>query len=264
MTKLVRRKVEIMGCVCGIVFSLMYINPYEKIISLSEAVLQLSGSYGMYRMGFSISQLVSFFVKLLPAFLMEMYGGVWLYRHFCTASVFVFSRETNRSKWYCGECLHLGMQCLSFMGSYLVSALVVAFLRFHVLIDFDGIRYVLIHWMIYSVFILFTSIFISTLSIYLGSSEAYTAGMTIQVLEIVILNIMYRMTEVFTCFSYDKLFIWNPISYLVIAWQYGENKIFEPIYFFAIPLPIFIIIFLVGMWIVIKSDIIVIDSEWGK
>lgn len=71
-------------------FSAMYISPYENAITLSEAVLQLSGSYGVYNMGFSVSQLVTFFMKLLPVFLMEMYGGTIFYRHFCIASIFVF------------------------------------------------------------------------------------------------------------------------------------------------------------------------------
>ena len=45
MNRLMRRNVEIMGCIFGIIFSAMYISPYENVITLSEAVLQLSGSY---------------------------------------------------------------------------------------------------------------------------------------------------------------------------------------------------------------------------
>ena len=35
----------------------------------------------------------------------ELYIGVYLYRHFCTASVYVFSRTIHRTRWYIKECL---------------------------------------------------------------------------------------------------------------------------------------------------------------
>lgn len=108
------------------------------------------------------------------------------------------------------------------------------------------------------------SILINIFSIYLGSSEAYTVGMVIQVSEIVLLNIMYQMIKVFTAFSYNNLLIWNPVSYLVIGWQYGENKLFEPMYFFTILMPVFAGIFFMGMWVVRKSEIIESNPEWGK
>ena len=264
MNRLMRRNVEIMGCIFGIIFSAMYISPYENVITLSEAVLQLSGSYGVYNMGFSVSQLVTFFMKLLPVFLMEMYGGTIFYRHFCIASIFVFSRQTNRRLWYCRECLLLGIKCLCFVGCYLICALLLAFLRFHLVIDFWGICYTVIHWLLYSIYTFAMSILINIFSIYLGSSEAYTVGMVIQVSEIVLLNIMYQMIKVFTAFSYNNLLIWNPVSYLVIGWQYGENKLFEPMYFFTILMPVFAGIFFMGLWVVRKSEIIESNPEWGK
>lgn len=116
-------------------FSAMYISPYENAITLSEAVLQLSGSYGVYNMGFSVSQLVTF---LWNSFRFS-HGNVWrnyILQTFLHSQYICFSRQTNRRLWYCRECLLLGIKCLCFVGCYLICALLLAFLRFHLVIDF--------------------------------------------------------------------------------------------------------------------------------
>ena len=82
----------LMGFCCGSLLAFTYINPYNGQITLSELILQLSGSRGEFSLGFSsLPELLSFSSKLLPTFLFELYVGTSLYQHFCTASVYIFS-----------------------------------------------------------------------------------------------------------------------------------------------------------------------------
>ena len=76
----------------GCFLSITYVNPYHHTISLAELVLQLSGSRGNIPMGFSMNELLLLTMRMVPDYLMEMYLGTMLYKHFCTASVYVFSR----------------------------------------------------------------------------------------------------------------------------------------------------------------------------
>ena len=93
----------VVGVVCGGLLSFSRINPYDGQIMLQEMVLQLSGSQGDFVMGLHYGAMVDFGFLLLPFFLYQFYGGVQLYRQFCVASVYVFSRTTNRVKWYFKE-----------------------------------------------------------------------------------------------------------------------------------------------------------------
>ena len=82
-----------MGFCCGSLLAFSYINPYNGQITLSELILQLSGSRGEFPLGFSsLPELLSFSSKLLPSFLFELYVGTSLYQHFFAASVYIFSR----------------------------------------------------------------------------------------------------------------------------------------------------------------------------
>lgn len=67
---------------CGVLLSLAFVNPYSGQVTLSELVLQLSGSRGDLPLGTSLPELLSFSIKMVPYFLFELYIGVYLYRHF--------------------------------------------------------------------------------------------------------------------------------------------------------------------------------------
>lgn len=96
-----------MAVLCGALLSLAFVNPHNGQITLAELVLQLSGSRGDLPLGTSLPELLSFSIKMAPYFLFELYIGVYLYRHFCTASVYVFSRTIHRTRWYIKECLKI-------------------------------------------------------------------------------------------------------------------------------------------------------------
>ena len=69
----------------GIMLAIGYVNPYAGIISLSELILQLSGSRGDLALGFSINELLSFVMHMIPDFVFEICFGTIIYQHLCTA-----------------------------------------------------------------------------------------------------------------------------------------------------------------------------------
>ena len=118
----------------GAANSLSYINTYEKTITLSSMILQITGSRGDFVLDANILQLWGFFMRMLPMFIMSAVIGIRLYRHFCTASVYVFSRYPRRFRWCMSEAFAMLAASMMFEGSYLFSAIVTAVLRFEVVL----------------------------------------------------------------------------------------------------------------------------------
>ena len=98
-------RASLWGLISGVYLMTAFVNPYDQEISLSEVILQLSGSRGSFVMGCSLPELLGYMLRMLPCYAVSMIWGIDLYRHFCTAGVYVFSRCTNRLKWYSGFIL---------------------------------------------------------------------------------------------------------------------------------------------------------------
>ena len=57
----------------GIILSYSYVSPYSGYITLSELVLQLSGSGGELALGFNSVEIVGFAMRLTPIWILEMF-----------------------------------------------------------------------------------------------------------------------------------------------------------------------------------------------
>ncbi len=259
----------------GVYLSVLYINPYGGKTTLSEAVLQLSGSRGPFVLGFSYSELASFAMCLFPAFILEAYAGILLYRHFCTASVYVFSRYPYRVKWYVGEVFHLSGAVCGFNLLLLVTAMLIAAVRYELTIDSAGIVLIGYHFFIYSLWEYIMALLVNLFAIYLGSSTAYASVVSMQLVCIVLLNLMDLLIKYYDGrLSYGKLLVWNPIAHLVLGWHDGSMEILDPTLtssYMQLNLYASLIIFLllgifitfVGAFIIKKQDLLVSDLEMG-
>lgn len=257
----------------GVYLSVMYINPYGGKIVLSEAVLQLSGSRGSFVLGFSSSELASFAMRLFPAFIFEAYAGIMLYRHFCTASIYVFSRYPHRVKWYMGEAFHLSGAVCGFHLILLVTAIFTAAIRCELEIDRAGIALMGYHFLIYSAWAYIMALLVNLLAIYWGSSAAYASVVSGQLVCIVLLSLMDLLVRYYDGgLFYENLLVWNPIAHLVLGWHDNSMEIVEPNLMSSymqlglnaslfLLLLIGVVITFVGAFIIKKHDLLVSDLE---
>lgn len=259
----------------GVFLSVMYINPYGGKITLSEAVLQLSGSRGSFVLGFSYSELISFTMHLLPAFIFEAYAGILLYRHFCTASIYVFSRYPHRVKWYLGEVFHLSGAVCGFHLILLITAMLTAAIRWELEIDRAGIVLIGYHFLIYSAWAYIMALLVNLSAVYFGSSTAYAFMISIQLVCIVLLSPMDSLIRHYDGrLSYETVLVWNPAAHLVLGWHDSSVGIVEPILtssYLRFDLSDTLILFLllgivitfVGALIIKNHDLLVSDLETG-
>lgn len=207
----------ITGTCCGILFSFAFINPYAGRISLSELVLQFSGASGVFTPGISLTELLSFSAKMIPYFLFELYFGISLYRHFCTAGVYVFSRTADRVLWYAGECLTIILADMLYQTAYLLSAIAAACLRYEVLWDLPGAGLLAVHALLYSFWAFAMTLLVNLLSLGFGSETAFAVTFGGQALLIVLLSSL-RLFENDAA-AYTFLLNADPMSRLVVGWH---------------------------------------------
>lgn len=200
---------------CGMVVSWIYVNPYTKEITLTELTLQLSGSRGTFPLWFSLPELLSFSMKLIPEFLFELYIGTNLYRHFCTASVYVFSRTANRLRWYGRECLVIFGEAVLYQSVYLAVVIAVACCRYAVV--WDGWPVLVLHAVLHILWLFATTLLVNVLAIQMGSGGAFGAVLGGQLVLITLLALQKLLEpnpDVFTIAI--RL---NPMAHLVLGWQ---------------------------------------------
>lgn len=214
------RLLFITAVVGGVFLSVMYINPYGGKITLSEATLQLSGSRGEFDLGFSLDNLAAFAARLLPAFLFEMYAGILLYQHFCTASIYVFSRYPHRVKWYIRKAFQLGGAVCAFQMLLLAAAMLTAICRFELRVDSAGIVLLTYHFLIHSLWIYSMTLLINLSALYIGSSAAYV---TVNAAQLVCIVLLYPMDLLVRCsdgrITYGMILKWNPVAHLILGWH---------------------------------------------
>lgn len=256
----------------GFFHAIAYVNPYEGEILLSELVLQLSGSRGKLPMGTAISELVSFMLRMFPYYLFEMYFGIMIFRHFCTASVYVFSRCTDRLNWYFHEVIEIGTVTVVYQFLQCGITIFIAMIRYHVRFDQAGVFLWMYHVAIYILWVCTITLCVNLLAIKVGSNTAFTGVMIVQAVFIVLIGIITSIKPYFVKKFCLNL---NPISHLILGWQNskmenlrqvlnppysGLNMKFSLLYMIVF----FIVVTLVGVFIITKHDLLLNDAEMGE
>lgn len=257
------------GIFGGGILAFVFINPYGEKILLSEAVLQLSGSSGEFPLMPGFKDLISFTMKMLPDYIFEMYIGIELYRHFCTASVYVFSRTPYRIRWYLKETAKVAAAIILYQIIKMFTAIIVTSLRSRTEADRTGLLLLVFHIIIYSMWVFTVSLLLNFIAVKIGSNPAF---MWIGGLQL----ILTALLELIQIFESDpklvKIFLnMNPIAHLVIGWHtikadrsgsipaapyeglYLGNSLF-------MMLGINILSLLIGMYLICRHDFLITDT----
>jgi len=264
--------VIILAIICGIILSVVYINPYDGQTSVSSLILQLSGARANFQLGISLNELLAFCTRMVPGFLLELYLGTNMYRHFCTASVYVFSRTGNRFKWYLQECLIIVAFVAAFQMIMPVTAIGITSLRYKVSLDSNGLLLLGIHYVIYVLWVFAMTLLLNILSLSLGCDIAVVLTIGGQCAFITLLSLL-RLLEG-NPVLYSLALKANPVSHLVVGWHtiaikaisncvlstYAEISFLSTFYYMSI---VVFSITIAGCIFVCTRDLIVSDAEFG-
>ena len=203
--------------VFGVWLSVSYINPYGGATTLSSLVEQLSGARGDFPLGPNMSELLSFTLRLLPFLVFQALAGISFYRHYCTASVYIFSRMPNRLRWYAKECALLALETLLYQALMLAAAIGVAAARWTVTDVAHGLPVLLCHLLIWSLWTFAFTLGVNLLAIFVGSSTAFAALAAVQMVCISALIVLNRLEDNPALAQLVKRV--NPITCLILSWQ---------------------------------------------
>ncbi|MBR2038280.1 MAG: hypothetical protein IKA09_11240 [Lachnospiraceae bacterium] len=253
----------------GLFLSLMYINPFWGRITLSELILQLSGSRGEFPLGTSVTELIAFSMRMFPNNIFIIVFGTLMYKHFCTASVYVFTRQTNRITWYTKEVCYLALYTFIFQLVTASVAILVTIVQYDVIWNKSGFVLVAFHIALQSFWLYMLTLTMNIIAIKSGSNFAFLMVAGIQILCIALLGFLQIAEN-----TSQNLIIMNPITRIILGWHSDPHQWFEDVLnpkynvlFFShsfIMLGVLAgIITIFGFYVIGKHDLLIEDTEVG-
>lgn len=204
---------------CGIVFLGSMATPNHSIHA-SDIIISLG--FGVVEcIPRSIIDITYYFT---PVLIFQILYGTYIYRHFCAASVYYFSRTENKIRWYLKQAVELFILSLLYvvflLGASLAAASIfndVVFCKTDMVLGF----YFLV---IYVLFVFTTTNFINIFSILFSSNIAFIIVNAVQILSMamfVVADIIFAENEI----SKKTLYIlFNPIAHLIIRVHTRKNE----------------------------------------
>lgn len=267
-------QVLLFGVLGGFLLAIAFVNPFGGDIFLSELILQLSGSRGEFVLDLNIVELVSFITRMLPTFIFEIYFGTLLYQHFCTASIYVFSRYTKRIRWYFSEVFIVGAYSCLFQIVAITTIIITTIMRYNVQFDKGGIGLLVCHLILQTAWIYSMTLLINVVAILIGSSSSFMVVMGGQIICVTLLGCIGTLQRYLDTFHPEILIALNPLSRLVMGWQSSNIKVIQqklnsPYVMLKLEYSILIVISIsalitgIGALIVKRHDLIIADSEIG-
>lgn len=217
-----KRMVFLLGILSGILVSIGFVRPYQDEVTLTYVVLQLSGARGDFAMGSSLTELVGFMLRMVPNMLVIMVMGSQLYQHFCTASIYVFSRCPSRLAWYGKSLVPLFTHLFLFEGTFVAAAVLAALPKCRITVSAGDVRLLGFHVVIYLLWLFGWVVLTNLIAIKLGSSPAFITVMTVQALctaALALVNFLERRQMQADIIEW--LLCCNPVAHTVLSWHQG-------------------------------------------
>lgn len=217
-----KRMILLLGVLSGVLISLTFVRPYQDEITLSYLVLQLSGARGTFALNCSLTELVRFMLCMIPNVLVIMVLGNRLYRHFCTASVYVFSRCPDRLIWYQKSLAGLFGQVVLFEAVFAAAAVLAALPRCRITVSPGDVRLLGFHVLIYVLWLFGWVLLTNLLAVCFGSSRSFMAVMTVQAFcTAVLAGIRFLEIKQVSEHVIMWLLAMNPVAHTVLSWHRG-------------------------------------------
>ena len=206
------KKLWIAGVVCGLI---CFFTGRETgtAIDLSTVVSLAAFSAADYY-PVNLAVLCRWFMPLL---VFQILYGTYIYQHFCSASVYFFSRNHNRIKWFVKESLHLYERSVAYLGCFLGCGIVVQAVTQGVTADAEGMILCIYYLAIHSLFLFTTTLAVNIISVKFSSSVGFVVVMAVNALGIACYSMFGQIAE-------DKNWdvtehVWmmkvNPLAHLV-------------------------------------------------
>lgn len=257
-----KRKAVFLGLLSGVYLTAAFVNPYGQEISLKEIILQLSGSRGSFVMGCSLPELTGYMLRMIPGYAVSMIWGIDLYRHFCTASIYVFSRCINRLKWYREILIYLFIKVCIYEITLAGTVVLLSCFCFRVKFWQEGLPTLACHLTLFLLWYFSWILLMNLLAFKFGSSMAAAVVMGIQAIGLAGLGVAgFLESKHVSDQIIERLVKLNPISYTILGWQFKGMYSISPKHSLLFLMTCCISVMLAGGILMQKFEILTEDPE---
>lgn len=163
-----------------------------------------------------------FLLWYFPILLFQILWGTFIYRHFCTASVYCFSRVQNRVRWFFTEAAKLYVHIVIYLVLIVIFSSLPEYaakgLDFNTASAAAFVYYIVIH----SLWLYLTTMMINIIAVRLESSAGFIATVGLQACMLVyyvVLQYKLDFGEPEDMELKTLLLKLNPLSHLVLKWH---------------------------------------------
>lgn len=173
--------IYIVAILFGVVLMLPFVGDKEAI-----KAEQYISSLSLASLGRNISYFPQFVPRFIPLLVIQVFWGISIYKDFCVACIYIFSRRNFRTRWAIAQLMKLLFRVLIYIVIIVLSALITIMLFANVIIDQYTIGYVI--WMV-SIIVLYsfdTIMMINLLSFFVESGLAFAITEIINLISIAV------------------------------------------------------------------------------
>lgn len=223
------------------------------------------------------SHLIEMTLKMMPIFIFQIVFGTSIYKHFCVASVYYFSRCNARTQWFLREIVRVFV--FAILYNILIPIIVIGITAIHSSIHFDKEGVILFIYLVLlqSLWMFLVTVMMNLISIKVGSEKGFIITTGIQLTLIILLGIWDKLLPLRNIDS-DQIIRnafwlkWNPISHLIFNWHTSNNALvdkfihnFEFSFCFCQSVFVFTIlssvVIIIGCIVVKYHDLIILNVE---
>lgn len=259
-------------CACFFAFfEFLFFSNNIKDQSCRDMIIDLSFGYPQLE----IAEIIGMTIKAMYLFVFQVFMGVSIYKHFCTASVYYFSRCSKRKIWFIKETISVFLMALLYITVLVTIYILLSGINHPIAMENGFWKILIVYIVINSLWLFITVVVINLLSIKLqDSSIGFIIVALIQFFlfwALYLWKIGYNIE--FSGATPESIIILklNPIAHLILSWhssritQLNINfwnlkfDFIESIILFSI---IALIVIVMGCVIIKKQD--VISSNRGE
>lgn len=248
----------------GVFRSIYYLGTSGDLL-LSDLIIQFSFS----DVEFIMVYLIDLSIEFLPFILFQALFGTYIYQHFCTASVYYFSRTPKRVSWFLNESVKLYLLTLIYPIMMIVSGIALGSINNQIIFDRESIILLIYYVLIHSLWLFITTALINILAIKFDSSLGFISIVGLQMTLIMMLLLwdnVFPLVDSPNIARHGFLLKLNPISHLILS---GHTSRIEELnsrlnyWNINFDLNVSVIVFLlISLVVVAIGSVVVKKQEW--
>lgn len=245
------------GVVCGI-FCIWGYSVWSETFFCSDIISLLA----MRNISYFIQYLSDIAYWYIPLLFFQVFFGTYIYRHFCSASIYFFSRYTKRTVWFLRELGILFLMAVVYLVVMLCSAILCCSIFSNVVFDKNILEIFTYYIVIYSLYLFITTVGINIVAIVFNSNMGFLVIEGMNLFSIAAFSIVgnFFAPEGIVLKEYEWILKLNPFYYLVFGVKQETMDYLISILIFTI---LAFITVCIGCVIVNKRDFIGGNREVG-